>query len=343
MKFQDALLNWYGSHYRKLPWRATTDPYKIWLSEVMLQQTQVDTVISYYNRFIEALPSLEALAEAEEDLVLKLWEGLGYYSRARRMIQCAKVLVEKYDGQFPRNYEEMLQLPGIGPYTAGAVLSIAFNIKVPAVDGNVMRVISRNYNISVDISDPKSRKVFETQVTRLLPENRSHFNQALMELGATICTPKKASCDLCPVAFQCEALKQNLVYQLPVKSKKNTKITKQVAIAYVKFKDKVMITKRPNQGLLGGLWGFPILESKNEVITSDHLIWELKNNWGLNVELVKKANAGRHVFTHLIWEMQVYEFETQEEIILDYPQVVWVHEENLSAYPFPTAFKKLIG
>lgn len=342
MTFQQLLLDWYIRNHRKLPWRETSDPYFIWISEVMLQQTQVDTVISYYNRFILAFPNVHELAKAHEDQVLKLWEGLGYYSRARKIMSCAKVLVEQYEGLFPQSYDEMLKLPGIGPYTAGAVLSIAFNLPVPAVDGNVMRVFSRYFNITVDISAPKSRKVFEEQALQLLPDNRSFFNQALMELGATICTPKKASCDSCPIALACQARQLGSVYMLPVKTKKIKKVTKQVAIAYVRFENKVFITKRSSEGLLGGgLWGFPILEGETAP-SAEQLSWELEDNWGLKTTLVKKGLTTKHIFTHILWEIQVYEFQALEEKLIDYPQVLWVAEECLQDYPFPTAFKKLI-
>lgn len=342
MTFQQLLLDWYIANHRKLPWRETSDPYFIWISEVMLQQTQVDTVINYYNRFILAFPNVYTLAKAHEDQVLKLWEGLGYYSRAKKIMACAKVLVEKYEGQFPQSYDEMLKLPGIGPYTAGAVLSIAFNLPVPAVDGNVMRVFSRYFNITADISHPKSRKIFEERATLLLPDNRSFFNQALMELGATICTPKKASCDFCPIALECQARQLGSVYLLPVKTKKIKKVTKQVAIAYVRFENKVFITKRSLDGLLGGgLWGFPILEGEIGP-SAEHLSWELENNWGLKTILIKKGITTRHIFTHILWEIQVYEFQAMEDRLIEYPQVLWVAEERLQDYPFPTAFKKLI-
>lgn len=342
MTFAQQLLDWYINNHRKLPWRETSDPYLIWISEVMLQQTQVDTVINYYNKFIHIFPNVSALALAEEDQVLKLWEGLGYYSRAKKLMACAKVLVEQYGGVFPQDYEEIQKLPGIGPYTAGAVLSIAFNLAVPAVDGNVMRVFSRYFNIVADISDPKSKKIFEEKVISLLPENRSFFNQGLMELGATICTPKKTKCESCPIAQDCKALKLGKINELPVKTKKVKKVTKQVAIAYVRFEDKVFITKRSADGLLGGgLWGFPLLEGE-EAPSPEALSWELENNWGLHITLVKKGITTKHIFTHILWEIQVYEFEAMVEKVIDYPQVCWVSEERLNDYPFPTAFKKLI-
>ena len=199
---QTKLLDWYHINHRKLPWRDQFDPYKIWLSEIMLQQTQVTTVIDYFNRFVKTYPTVQDLALADEDSVLKLWEGLGYYSRARRLIPCAKMVVELFDGEFPKDYKKIIKLPGVGSYTAGAVLSIAYNIKLPAVDGNVMRVYSRLFNMDADISDAKSKKIFEEKVFDTLPEDRRHYNQALMELGATICTPKSPKCMACPIQLQ---------------------------------------------------------------------------------------------------------------------------------------------
>lgn len=336
MSYQENLLAWYEVVHRPLPWRETSDPYKIWISEVMLQQTQVVTVIDYYKRFLKVFPTIQDLAESDEEVVLKLWEGLGYYSRARRLRLCAKEVMEKHGGQFPENYEKVLSLSGIGPYTAGAILSIAYNMSVPAVDGNVMRVISRHFKIESDISKPSTRKVFEEKVTTLLPEDRRHFNQALMELGATVCTPRNPKCECCPVRVTCEAERLGIQDRLPVKTKKVKKVKKQMKLAYVKSEDKVLITKRPDDGLLGGLWGFPIVEADEE------LEWELKDAYDLEVNFSGIKSTAQHVFTHLIWDMTLMAFETQDQRVVDYPIVHWVAESELENYAFPTAFKKLL-
>lgn len=343
MAYQTRLLNWYKENQRKLPWRETCDPYKIWVSEIMLQQTQVATVIDYYNRFIEAFPSVIDLAKANEDLVLKIWEGLGYYSRARKMIHCAKDIVEKYNGKFPKEYAKIIALPGIGPYTAGAVLSIAYNMPYPAVDGNVMRVISRQFNIAEDISQGRSRKVFEEKVESLLPEDRRHFNQSLMELGAVICTPQNPKCNICPVNTFCEANKLQIQNFLPIKTKKIKKKLQYMALAYVKCEGKVLLNKRPSEGLLGGLWGFPIVQVDNPLNGRYSIQKELEENYGLKVKFEKEMSKAKHVFTHLIWDMILYEFCTTKEVSIDYPCIVWISANEVSNYPLPTAFKKLLA
>ncbi len=221
---QENILAWYEINHRLLPWRETRNPpYNIWLSEIMCQQTQVATVIPYYQRFLEVYPTIFDLAKAKEDDVYKLWEGLGYYSRANRLMQCSKVIVNQYQGIFPRSKKEMLNLPGIGPYTAGAILSIAYDIKEPAIDGNVMRVYSRLYEIHDEVGKPGASKAFDHYVRKDLPKNVSHFNQGLMELGATICTPTNPKCFSCPVIDLCKANKNNTTDILPVKTKKTKK------------------------------------------------------------------------------------------------------------------------
>lgn len=219
-QFQRDLIDWYEREKRDLPWRKSQDPYRVWVSEIMLQQTRVDTVIPYYQRFMEKFPTIEALANADEDDVLKAWEGLGYYSRARNLQAAVREVHESYNGVVPDNPKELGKLKGIGPYTKGAILSIAYNIPEPAVDGNVMRVLSRILSIWDDIAKPKTRKVFEEAVYYLISkENPSSFNQALMELGAMVCTPTSPSCLLCPVREHCAAFSEGVQAELPVKTK----------------------------------------------------------------------------------------------------------------------------
>lgn len=354
-RFQTNLLNWYSVHQRKLPWRENHDPYRIWLSEIMLQQTQVATVIDYFNRFVAAYPNPASLAAASEDSVFKLWEGLGYYSRARNLMKCARVLVEDYDGQFPRTLPEMLKLPGIGPYTAGAVLSIAFNAPVPAVDGNVLRVFSRLHASFADIGDPKTRPLIEALVCEALPEDRRHFNQAVMELGATICTPRNPLCGECPVSQDCLALSQGLTGELPVKLQKIKKTTAIAAVAYVTFEDQVLLVKRHEAGLLSGLWAFPMAELSldgasldgSEISAADQqtaLINWLDEQLGLAVTLVSQKPLGmhKHVFTHRIWHMTLWHFEAKTKVQTDLPEMVWTERQQIQVYALPTAFVKLI-
>lgn len=336
---QKELIKWYSKNKRDLPWRKNQDPYKVWLSEVMLQQTQVATVIDYFNRFIEAYPTVFDLAKAKEDDVLKLWEGLGYYSRARRLIPCAKVVVDEYKGEFPRVLKDILKLPGIGSYTAGAVLSIAYNMKEPAVDGNVMRVYSRYFNMADDISSAQSKKVFEEKVRSTLPEDISDYNQGLMELGATICKPKQYRCDICPIAAGCEAKRLNLQDIRPVKTKKVKKRHEKIVTCMVFCDDLVMIVKRPNEGLLAGLWAFPTTLNISEEATKAFL----KDEFDLDIISMKAVSTTKHVFTHLVWDMTLYEMTVDHYSTVDFPENKWIKEEELSQYALPKGYHKLLG
>lgn len=342
MTFQKNLLDWYYREHRQLPWRESHEPYRIWLSEIMCQQTQVATVIPYYLRFLERFPTVFDLALAGEDEVYKLWEGLGYYSRAKRLILCARMIVETYEGVFPKTYKELVKLPGIGPYTAGALLSIAYNIKEPAIDGNVMRVYSRLYQIETDVGKPGAAKAFDPFVRQDLPEDVRHFNQALMELGARICTPTKPLCEKCPIQEACLAKAKNLQTTLPVKAPKPKKKHQTIGVILVEHKGKYMLEKRGTQGLLANLWGLPTV--KLDKGFDDGLIRDtLLENYGLtatfDAEIVKK----KHVFTHLIWDMTLYRYTIKERIHIDEPETAWVHLEGVSDYPLPTAFLKLLS
>jgi A/G-specific adenine glycosylase len=342
--FHKNLIDWYIEVQRVLPWRESFEPYTVWLSEIMLQQTQVVTVVEYFNRFIKAYPSVEALAQANEEEVFKLWEGLGYYSRARNLIRCAKIVVEQYDGIFPKTLKELLKLPGIGPYTAGAILSIAYNEAVPAVDGNVMRVISRYRALDVNISDAKSRIVFENEVMTLTGGSPRDFNQGLMELGATVCTPKQPQCAQCPVNQQCKAFESGTVEQYPVKLKKVIKKSMEMAVIILEEQGKIMVVKRPNTGLMANLWGFPIVE--NSSTTPEHDVeYFMHEEYGLDVSVLKKEDGAKHVFTHLIWDMKLFRCTLRQthqiSKVIEYPEVLWLNPEAFKLYAFPTAFRKL--
>ncbi len=347
---QQKLLEWYRINHRILPFRMNNDPYRIWVSEVMLQQTQVNTVIPYYNRFMEAFPTVFDLAKATEDEVYKLWEGLGYYSRARNLLKCAKEIVELYEGIFPTDYKEALKLPGIGPYTAGAVLSIAYNLKHPAVDGNVMRVMSRLYNIADDIAVPKSKTIFEAKVQSILPDDARHFNQAVMELGALICTPTSPKCPECPVQEDCQAYALDLQSELPIKSKKPKSKLMHMGVGILRDGDKTLFIKN-DKGLLSGLWGFPIVEGKNPVEAKKNLLLEVAE--GYELDFKKSENLGEvvHVFTHRKWKMVIYEVhvtskapnafkETEEEY--EGKSILWLKEDEISNYAISTAFQKVL-
>src|SRR3954447_18509957 len=237
-KFQDDLISWFKAEQRELPWRIDQDPYKVWVSEIMLQQTRVDTVIPYFNRFIEWFPTINHLANANDDKVLKAWEGLGYYSPVRNLHSAVKELNEKYNGQVPNTPKEISSLKGVRPYTAGAILSIAYGIPEPAVDGNVMRVLSRILLIKDDIAKSATRKIFEQAVRKLIShENPSYFNQALMEMGALVCTPTSPSCLLCPVRDHCQGFHEGVETELPIKTKNKKK--RDVHLAAVVLRDSL--------------------------------------------------------------------------------------------------------
>ncbi len=339
--FSKALNDWYEREKRELPWRGHFSPYRTWVSEIMLQQTQVVTVVGYYNRFMAAFPTVEALSKADESDVFKLWEGLGYYSRARHLMRCAKQIVEVHGGDFPNDLEALKKCPGIGPYTAGAIKSIAFNEPAPAVDGNVMRVISRVKALPHDISDPKTRIFFENEVMGLMGGSPRSFNQGLMELGALICTPKKPSCEGCPVRLACAAYAAGNPMAYPVKLKKIKKTSQKMAVVIVERENKLLILKRPSGGLMGDLWGFPVLEMAEG---SEEVAKHMMSEFGLEVKLKETLYGDRHIFTHLNWEMWLLRCDyVAGELQIDYPEVLWVEKSDLKSFAFPTAFKKLFN
>lgn len=301
-EFQQDLLNWFEQEKRNLPWRQDRDPYKIWVSEIMLQQTRVDTVIPYFRNFIEKFPTIEDLANAGEEEVLKAWEGLGYYSRVRNLHAAVKEVQQTYEGQVPNSPEEISKLKGIGPYTKGAILSIAYNIPEPAVDGNVMRVLARIFSIRDDIAKPSTRKLFEAIVREIIShEDPSSFNQALMELGALICTPGKPACMICPVKDHCLAYQQGIQHELPVKSKK--KKPKPISLVAVVLRNKegeFLIHKRPNEGLLANLWEFLNVEIiPNMGAHKTQFKRFAKQEFGLDVTIGEQFTTIQHVFSHL--------------------------------------------
>ncbi|MGM8363845.1 A/G-specific adenine glycosylase [Virgibacillus sp. W0181] len=306
-KFQKDLIDWYEENKRDLPWRRTSDPYKIWVSEIMLQQTKVDTVIPYFNRFIAQFPTPQALAQADEQTVLKEWEGLGYYSRAKNLHHAVREVVSSYDGRVPDVPEQIGALKGVGPYTKGAILSIAFNKPEPAVDGNVMRVFSRILQIEEDIALQKVKKQFEVYIRHIIPaDNPSSFNQAVMELGALVCLPRTPQCMLCPVQKHCQAFSTGMEKELPIKSKaKKQKVVPYVVLLIKNANNDYAVEKRDDKGLLANMWQFPMVPI-NE-IGMEHIENWMYGEYGLEIELVEKKSSLRHVFSHLIWQLDVFE------------------------------------
>ncbi|UTT42290.1 A/G-specific adenine glycosylase [Exiguobacterium aurantiacum] len=313
-------MTWFNREKRDLPWRHRKNPYRVWVSEVMLQQTRVDTVIPYYNRFMERFPTIEALAAAEPDEVVKYWEGLGYYSRVRNLHQAVREVVAVYDGVVPEEKERFEKLKGVGPYTTGAVLSIAYNQPEPAVDGNVMRVMSRQFGIYDDIAIPKTRKIFEQVVRRLMdPSHASDFNEGVMELGATVCTPKNPMCSLCPVQDDCYAYTHNVQDELPVKTKKGAARIEMYDALYCRQDGRAAYVKRPDAGLLAGMWQYPLTDRGTGEQLNGTYIGQVK-----------------HVFSHIVWYIDLYEVET-----LPVGEWTWLDEEARDVVTVSVAQQKL--
>jgi A/G-specific adenine glycosylase len=345
-QFQNQLLSWYSENKRSLPWRLNQDPYRVWVSEIMLQQTRVDTVIPYFERFTTLFPTLQDLADADEEQVLKAWEGLGYYSRVRNLQTAVKEVCASYGGKVPDNPREIARLKGVGPYTAGAVLSIAYGIPEPAVDGNVMRVLSRILLIEDDISKPKTRVIFEDAVRALIShEDPSSFNQALMELGALICTPKSPSCLLCPMRELCKGFEHGQQGELPVKLGK-TKVRKanMAAGIIIGSDDRVLIHKRPPEGLLANMWEFPNTEyiaAKKDAET-EALGDYIEEYISSKVMFEEKTGYIEHVFSHLKWEINIWQGKL-ETIPKNLPsEWKWASVSELENYPFPVSHQKII-
>ena len=315
-----------------MPWRDDPTPYHVWISEIMLQQTRVSAVIPYYERFIRELPTPSHLAQCDDEKLMKLWEGLGYYSRARNLKKAAIEIMEKYDGVFPSDYASLRALPGIGDYTAGAISSIAFGNPEPAVDGNVLRVWSRINGSFSDIMADETRKICRESLRELMPKGKtSEYTQALMELGATVCLPNGAPlCDQCPAFCFCVAKEKNLIERLPVKAKSKPRRIEYRTV-YFLFRDgRVALRRRPQRGLLSGLWEFP-----NELFDFDPSSW----NFGGREEA--SFGGGKHVFSHIEWHMESRVFFLDRDVLPE--GFRWVSSEELkTSYAVPAAFREFL-
>ena len=333
-KIPKLLLPWYYVNRRALPWRETREPYPIWLSEIMLQQTRVEAVKGYYARFLEELPTVEALAACDDERLHKLWEGLGYYSRVRNLKKAAGVIMERHGGVFPRTYEEILALPGIGEYTAGAIASIAFDLPTPAVDGNVLRVLSRLTEDAAPIDTPAAKKAARERLAEIYPAQAGDFTQALIELGATVCGPNwKPRCGECPCAEVCLAHLHGTAEQLPVKLPKKGKKTEEKTVFILSCGEKYALQKREDKGLLAGLWQFPNIPGKLE--TDAALQWLA--DAGLQPRDILRQVERSHIFTHIRWEMRGIYLEVREEA----GGYVWMTAEEIrSGAALPTAFRQ---
>ncbi len=296
----EALLPWFERSQRDLPWRADKDPYHIWLSEIMLQQTRVEAVRGYYTRFLQALPTIADLANADEALLNKLWEGLGYYSRVRNLKKAAQVIMTQYGGIFPQDYALVLALPGIGEYTAGAICSIAFNQPTPAVDGNVLRVFARLTDDDTPIDKPAYKKQVQTDLRAVYPSQSGAFTQSLMELGATLCGPnRKPQCEICPCRAFCRANINQTAQNLPARSPKRSRRTEELTVFILNCDGKYALRKRTGSGLLADLWEFPNVQGH---LNLDEAIERLSQT-GVRVREVRRIAEKKHIFTHIQWDM----------------------------------------
>lgn len=333
-RLPEALLPWYDANKRNLPWRLDQDPYHIWLSEIMLQQTRVEAVKGYYARFLEALPDISSLAQAEDDLLHKLWEGLGYYSRVRNLKKAAQVIVSVHGGRFPERFEQILALPGIGPYTAGAIASIAFNAPKAAVDGNVLRVVSRLTENATPIDAPAFRKKVQQALEQVYPQRAGDFTQALMELGATLCGPNwRPRCQECPCREFCGGALHNTAEKYPVKAPKKDKRQEKRTVFVLSCQNQYALRKRPDTGLLAGLWEFPNepgwLEPTEAVAAVERM--------GLAPRHITRQLERHHIFTHIRWEMRGFYMEVAEPAG-DYTWLTTEQVEGSAA--LPTAFRQ---
>ncbi len=332
-----ALVEWYDQNKRDLPWRRTHDPYAIWVSEMMLQQTRVDTVLGYYVRFMERFPDIPSLADADETALLQAWEGLGYYSRARNMQKAARIITQEYNGEFPSEYEAVRRLPGIGPYSAGAILSIAFNQRYPAVDGNVLRVISRISGSEEDITLPVTKQKIGDMAIALMPEGRAgDFNQALMELGATVCTPQTPRCNECPVQNDCIAYTTERTDVIPVKNRDKTPlpVEKYWAVLFI-HDESIWMEYRREERLLGKMWGVPLIPKSSESFQE-----AVKTRFNVTVSQIESMGTVRHIFTHKIWEMEAVIIRL--DVPFEAEDGKWADVKELASLPVPTAFRKVL-
>lgn len=342
---QKALLLWFKKHQRPLPWRETYDPYQVWISEIMLQQTQVKTVLPYFARWMKALPTIQSVAKAPEDQILKLWEGLGYYSRARNLQKAAKLIVEKHGGVFPQHYDDVLALPGIGKYTAGAITSIAFNQDQPLVDGNVIRVLSRLFLYVQNTRLPEADKQMWEWASDILPKGKArYFNQAMMELGALQCTPKSPDCSTCPLSQVCKAYQEGVVDQLPDRGPKKELTYIEVSIGIIRKAGKIFIQKRPEKGLMAGLWEFPGGKVEKGESKKAALEREVKEELGISLKNIKLKQKIKHAYTSFKVDLHCFEadYRSGELSLNSAVKGKWIEPSELKSYPFPAANVKII-
>ena len=334
----EPLLSWFSGHARILPWREEPTSYRVWISEIMLQQTRVEAVKPYFERFLKHLPDMESLANVEDDRLMKLWEGLGYYNRARNLKKAAQVVMESYGGYMPADYDALKKLPGIGSYTAGAVASIAYGIPVPAVDGNVLRVWSRLFLRDEDVLKQSVKNTVEQEFAAVMPKDvPGAYNQALMELGATVCVPNgMAHCEECPLAFMCRAKEEGRVLEFPKKAAKKPRKIEERTVFIIRSEEKTAIGQRPKKGLLAGLYELPNVLGK---LTQEEAL-EYVKGLGFSPIRILPLTEAKHIFSHVDWHMTGYVIRVEEEECSPAPDFFLIDPKETEAkYPIPTAFQ----
>jgi len=340
--FANALLKWYDAHSRPYPWRKTSDPYRIWLSEIMLQQTQVKTVIPFYNHWLTALPNIQSVAKADSEKILKLWEGLGYYARARNFHSACKIVLNQFNGKIPANYQDFQSLPGVGPYVAAAVMSIAYNFPMPAIDSNVYRVISRIKSINLPFNRSRNH-ILEFLSGHISPERPGDFNQAIMDFGREICTSNNPSCNICPIQHHCYSFVDNSVDKYPLKVKRPKKPLFKVAVGIIWNQNKILISKRKRDGLLGGLWEFPGGKIKAGEDAKQCIIRELKEELGVLVRPGLFIKQIKHSYSHFTIVLDAYHctYLSGNPSALGCDDWRWIKLKDIHQLPFPKANHKL--
>ncbi len=346
-QLQRLLLDWFREFGRDLPWRRTYRPYEVWISEMMLQQTQVKTMLPYYHRWMERFPDVPSLASSSEEEVLRLWAGLGYYSRAINLRKAAQIMVREYGGRLPRDHRALLRLPGIGRYSAGAIMSIAFNEDFPVVDGNVERILARMFNVAVPVKQGEGLKAIWNLAERLLPRGEGkRFNQALMDLGAAVCLPRNPVCGVCPVRGGCRALHEGPVGERPVSIKRKPAVPIDVAIGVLIDEGKVLIQKRPPSGLMPNLWEFPGGKVTDGEAPEEAVVREFLEELNLRVHCHSKIALIRHSYTSFRVVLHAFWCRLQGDgdkmALHGAVEARWVGVEELLDYPFPAANRRLI-
>lgn len=343
--FTQAVLDWYAENKRPMPWRETKDPYKIWVSEIMLQQTRVDQAWPYFERFIAEFPTVFALADADQQHVMKAWEGLGYYSRARNLHAAAKTIVSDFNGKIPEEYAEIIKLKGIGPYTAAAITSIAFGNANAVVDGNVIRVITRYYGIEDDVRSTGTTKLVQQHVNELISQGfPAEFNQGLMEIGSIVCKPNSPDCMSCPLSMECTSFKTAKTDVIPYKSPAKKKPHKHIGVGIIEREDgKVLIALRPENVMLGGLWEFPGGKQEVGETIQQTVERELNEELGVEIKTCKEFMKLKHVYSHFSITMHAFmcSIISGEPSAKFSQEIRWVNISELEQYPFPKANKLL--